>query len=105
MTRGIIPRLRRAARWCALALTCLVIASVGHDAHPINPAQRAATPYAYDLVAWEISNFLDKWTHKLRTALPWNGLSHDERLAQVDEYFRLGREAASIRGELATSGR
>ena len=101
MTRGIIPRLRRAARWCALALTCLVIASVGHDAHPINPAQRAATPYAYDLVAWEISNFLDKWTHKLRTALPWNGLSHDERFAQVDEYFRLGREAASIRGELA----
>ena len=97
----MVPRLRRAIRWCALALTCLVIASVGHDAHPIDPAQRAATPYAYDLVAWEISNFLDKWTHKLGSALPWNGLSHDERLAQVDEYFRLGREAASIRGELA----
>ena len=101
MIPRIIPRLPRAVRWCALALTCLVIASVGHDAHPVNPAQRAATPYAYDLVAWEIANFLDKWTHKLGSSLPWNGLDDDERLAQVDEYFRLGREAASIRGELA----
>ena len=101
MTRRIIPTLRGAVRWCALALTCLAIASVGHDGHPINPAQRAATPYAYDLVAWEIANFLDKWTHKLGSMLPWNGLAHDERLAQVDDYFRLGREAASIRADLA----
>ena len=101
MTRRLIPTLRRVLRWCVLALTCLVIAAVGHDGHPINPAQRAATPYAYDLVAWEIANFPDKWTHKLRSALPWNELTDDERLAQVDEYFRLGREAGSIRADLA----
>ena len=79
----------------------LVIIFVGRDSYVLNPAQRAATPYTYDLVAWEATNFLSKWVHKLGDALPWNRLSDDDRLRQVDEYFALGDEAADVQAGLA----
>ena len=94
-------KLQKAVRWSTLALMGLLIIFVSRDSYLLNPAQRAATQYTYDLVAWEATNFLGKWVHKLHDLLPWNDLSDDERLAQVVEYFLLGEDAASIRAELA----
>ena len=89
-------KLRNILRWSTLVAMGLVIIFVGRDSYVLNPAQRAATPYTYDLVAWEATNFLSKWVHKLGDALPWNRLSDDDRLRQVDEYFALGDEVADV---------
>ncbi len=77
------------------------MAFVARDVHNPNPAQRASVAQAYDLVAWEASNFLGKWVHKVQYLMPWNRLSEAERLDMVGEYFRLGEEAASLRARLS----
>ena len=78
----------------------LMILFVSGDGLHLNPAQRAATPFLYDIVGWHAGNFLDKWVHRALEVLPWNSTSDEEQLAQVREYFELGDEAAGIRSEL-----
>ena len=67
----------------------------------LSPIELAAVPYRYDLVTWEISNVPDKWFYKLKSFMPWNSRSHDEKLQDVREFFRLGREIRRLERELA----
>jgi hypothetical protein len=57
----------------------------------------AVAPYRYDLLRWEASNFLDKWTRKLGDVLPWNSEpSRELRIARAQEYFALGDEIGGL---------
>ena len=49
----------------------------------------------YDLLSWEVSNFFDKWLHEA-TELFQGDRSDEEKVALVEEYFRLNGEISSI---------
>ena len=68
----------------------------------LSPIELAALPYHYDLVTWEIGNAPDKWLYKLKSFLPWKSRSHDDRLQDVREFFRLGQEIRRLERDLET---
>ena len=90
-------RLRRVPVAFFLALFFVVVAG---DALQLSPVELASARYRYDLVGWEITHLPDKWVHKLNGLLPWNASSRDERLADLQEYFRLATVQRELEGEL-----
>ena len=66
------------------------------------PIELAAAPYRYDLLSWEISHLPDKWIYKLKTMLPWNSRSREEKLEELEEFFRIGQEIRSLERELSS---
>jgi len=73
------------------ALTLLVVfpLAFGGDTVRLNPAQQASLGNQYSLVGWEISNFFDKWAHRVSSAVPWNSV---DRNAAALDYFRLQQD-------------
>ena len=97
----MLSKLRRVLKWSTLVVLAVTIVFTGGDSHRLNPAQEAATPYIYDLVAWEATNFLSKWVHRLTRVLPWNSLSKEEKRRRLEAYFDLGEEVSSLQTELS----
>lgn len=95
-------RLRRVPVAFFLALFFVV---VGDDAIQLSPVELASARYRYDLVSWEITHLPDKWVHKLNGLLPWNSRNRDERLANLQEYFRLTTVEHELEGIQARSSR
>ena len=99
---------RSPARWArngvfGLALTFLLLWGAAGDYRP-SAFDLAVAPYRYDLVRWEISNFLDKWTRKLGDILPWNSEpSREQRIVRAQEYFALGEEIAELERQLVSN--
>ena len=91
-------RLKKAFLIVFLSLAILFIG--GGESHS-SPVEVAASPYLFDLITWEISNFPDKWIHKLGSLLPWNRRSHQDRLDELREFFRIGQEIRGLEGSLA----
>jgi len=91
---------RRLLKWTAFALASLVLLSVSHDALRLNVAEQASQAYRFDVVQYQLTNFFDKWVHRLVDALPWHSLSKEERRLQIAEYFELGEEISRLRREL-----
>ena len=92
--------LRRLLKWGALALLPLVFFAVTRDSLRLNPAQQAASPYLYDLVFWQATNFFDKWYHRVERALPWRSISTEDERLKLDAYFQAVNELSVIQGEL-----
>ena len=87
-----------------ILITLLVLAAGYGDFRP-SSFDLTVAPYKYSLVQWETSHFLDKWLHKLSDLMPWTAEpSREERLAQISEFFDLGKElrelAVSLKDEL-----
>ena len=80
-----------------LALFFVVVAG---DTLQLSPIELASARHQYDLVRWEITHLPDKWVHKLNSLLPWNSSSRDERLEDLQEYFRLATVERELEGEL-----
>lgn len=87
-------------RAATIALVALYLFLVRGDVLTLNPAQEASSNYAFDLIGWHLSNSMSKWTHRALRAVPGQAISDSERLAMVDEYFRLGRLENDIQGRL-----
>ena len=68
----------------------LVVGSTGRG-DGIDPVRRSAAAHEQDLVRWELTHFLNKWTH-LATGLFRSGPSAVERAEAVREFFRLRDE-------------
>ena len=49
----------------------------------------------YDLISWEVNNFLDKWFHEAANLFGGGDRSKAEELSVVEEYFSLSRTIAS----------
>ncbi len=96
----MLHRLLRIAKWAALAISLLLLVVTARDALMLNVAQRAASPYMYDLFQWEVANFPDKWLHRLSSALPWAGLSEEEKRERVQTYFGLAEDVRRLEGEI-----
>ena len=88
----------------ALFLTLVVLATGYGDFRP-SSLDLTVTPYKYSLVGWEVSNFLDKWTHKLSDLMPWtNEPSREERIGQAIEFFELGQRMKDLERQLLLPG-
>ncbi|MEX0925476.1 MAG: hypothetical protein WD208_02020 [Dehalococcoidia bacterium] len=91
------PRLRWGFRLC-LALMALPVffVPVGDRVH-MSPAQEESTGHHYQLVSWMVSNFMDKWWHRVYTAAPWTDTSEERRRAELDRYVELAGELRAAR--------
>ncbi|MBI4339748.1 MAG: hypothetical protein HY680_07325 [Chloroflexi bacterium] len=84
----------------AFLLLLFLAAVVGHDTLSLTPVQQLAAPYHFNLVVWEAKNLPSKWSYLALTNLfPFRPTSQ-ERLAQVQEYFRLQGQVASVEWSL-----
>ena len=85
----------------AIILISLLLLTVGKGEFRLSPSELAAVPYRYDILTWELANLPDKWLHKLKSFLPWNSQSSEERSENLREFFRIGQEIQAIEEELA----
>jgi hypothetical protein len=90
-------------RATALVLVSLYLLLLRGDVFALNPAQEASSKYAFDLIGWHLSNAMSKWTHRALRTIPGQAISDSERLALVDEYFRLGSVENDINGRLSVA--
>ncbi len=93
----------RRLRLPALALLLMLLVSLGNDALHLDPAQEVAYRHAFNLVDWELGNFLGKWTHRLSTLLSGDA-GNEARLRKVREYFQLGQEIGQLQAQLEDAG-
>ena len=47
------------------------------DSLNLSAAGAASASHRYGLLSFEIKNFMDKWTHRVYTAMPWTDTSTD----------------------------
>ena len=90
--------------WAGRGLAAVALAALllwaGRDYRPTE-LDIAVAPYRFNLLAWEAGNVFDKWYHELVALFPWNSpLPRGERIALVEEFFRLGEEERRLEGEL-----
>ena len=91
--------MRRSRRVPAAFFLALLLVVVAGDALRLSPVELASAPYRYALLEWEMSHLPDKWAHKLRSILPWGSGSREERLEDLQRYFRLSQEIRSLERE------
>ena len=82
-------KIARSLAWTVIAIAATLL--IRTDTLTLNPAREISYKYTYDLIGWHLSNSMSKWTHRLVRAIPGLELSDADKLALVDEYFRLGR--------------
>lgn len=96
--------LGRKSRWIAYPTVLVVLwfswIVPDGDRRFDTPAAAASLDHGYGLVAWEFENFLDKWTHRVWTALPWTPTSTADRQAHIDRYVDLVGELRTARDML-----
>jgi len=66
----------------------------------LGPTHVAARGYEFDLVGWEVSNFLDKWVHRAREFIPWVGTSDEEKRERLDRYLALNGEIKTAKRDI-----
>ena len=102
-------RFRAAFRLLSRGVLAVMIAALllwsGKDYRPTE-YEVAVASYRFNLLAWEVGNVFDKWYRILVDYLPWNSLPpRGERIAQAEEFFRLGEEERRLEGELVEPSR
>ena len=103
-----VSGIRSAFRAVLRALSVLALASLllwaGRDYRPTE-SDVAIASFRFNLLAWEAGNVFDKWYHELVALLPWNSPPpRGERIAQAQDFFRLGEEERRLEGDLLTVG-
>ena len=93
-------QMRRLKKASVIVVLSLVVLFMGGGGLHLSPVEIAASPYLYDLMTWEVSNLPDKWVHKLWSLLPWNSRSRQERLDELQEFFRIGQEIRELERSL-----
>ena len=96
----MISTLIKLVKWLLAIVLAFVILGVSHDEVHLNPAQRVAAPYIYDLVGWHASNFMSKWFHLALASMPWNSQSDEQKAGKVERYFELGGEIAALENDI-----
>ena len=80
----------RRSRWAVRIILVLftiplMLFPVG-DGLRLSIAEAASRGHRFDIVSWEIDNFLDKWVHRVWTAFPWTDTGEGRRRADVARY-------------------
>ncbi|MBI4198375.1 MAG: hypothetical protein HY533_04630 [Chloroflexi bacterium] len=85
----------------SLFLVLLLAATMAHDTLSLTSVQQLATPYHFNFLLWEAAHLPSKWTHLLFTSLLPYQQRDAEKLARMQEYFRLQEELSSLQVELS----
>lgn len=84
---------RRKSRWLVIAVLCFygLIAFMlpKGDAQRFTPAEVASSEHRYGLLSFELSNFMDKWLHRVYTAFPWTQTSTEDRERDLERYLEI----------------
>ena len=84
----------------AVSLALLLLAAGYREFNP-SAVDLAVAPHRYSILDWELSHLPDKWLRKLMQVFPGApALSRENRIAQTQEYFRLGLELGQLKQEL-----
>ena len=84
----------------ALMLAGTILASSQADFRP-SAIDLAIAPHRYSIVAWELAHLPDRWLRKLGDLWPGRGeLTQEEKVAQVREFFDLGRQQRQLERQL-----
>ena len=100
MLKKLKSRSQRTFKFALAGVCLLVLIGTRGDAMRLDVVQEIAAPYSYDIITWHLENFLSKWTHRVFRAIPGNGISSEDRLARVEEYFALGVDASKLKSEI-----
>lgn len=73
---------------------------ISKDTLHLNVAQKAASPYLYDLLGFEISNLHSKWAHKLKTLIFNQHLSQHEKVCTLKSYVDLVTNISEIKSDI-----
>ena len=90
------PRPRRKFGWRRRTLLVLILLTLfvpRMDTFRITPVELIAFERLFSIVEWEATNFPKKWIHMLVNLWPGQKPSREERLALIDEYLRVTRQA------------
>ena len=92
--RQIWRGMRRA--FLVMLLVALLLAQARAEFHP-STLELLAAPYRYSLLSWELGNLPDRTLRKLGQALSFRPApTPEQRLAEAQEFFRLGLESARL---------
>ncbi len=84
---------RRISRWLVIfLLVCygLIAWMIPRgDTLNLTPAEAASLQHRYGLLSFELENFLDKWVHRLYTALPWTDTGTEDRQEALARYLEI----------------
>ena len=97
---GLISAVLRSRLWGFALLLPLLFSP---DALKLNAAERAAAPYLYDLLQWEMANFPSKWLHRMTSIAPWSSHRGEDAEAAVREYFAITEQISRLEARLAES--
>ena len=79
----------------------LLVLAAGQGDFRSSALDLTVNPYRYSLVRWEVSNFLDKWVHKLSDLMPWTSEpSRQERIDQAQSFFDLTQRQRELERQL-----
>ncbi|HAL46205.1 MAG: hypothetical protein FI707_14230 [SAR202 cluster bacterium] len=100
MLKELRSRSLRAFKFTLAGVCLLVLIGTRGDAMRLDAVQEVAAPYSYDIITWHLQNFLSKWTHRVVRAIPGAGISSEDRLARVEEYFALSVDASRFKSNI-----
>jgi len=88
----------------AASLLLLVIGATGAcllltSGEPSDPISKAAAPFRYDLVGWEVRHILNRWLYEIGHLFD-DGPSTEEENDTIQRYFALATEVTSLEREL-----
>ncbi len=78
-----------------LALAVLAASQGGFQ---LSYLEGAAAPYRWGLVEWEVGNFLNKWSYRVKQAMPWHSPPASED-GLLEGYFDLNRRVNELEWE------
>ncbi len=88
-------------RRCFLASLCILLITINSDTYTLNPVEITAYKYSHDLLFWEASNILSKWTHRIKNYAQLKDFDSDYRNEQLRDYFKLSTEITKIKLNIA----
>jgi len=92
-----------------VALLLLVGAGTGaflvlaHPGGPSDPISRAAAPFSYDLVGWELRHVLNRWLYQVAHLFDDEPSTEEENVT-LRRYFALASEVASLQPQVTAGG-
>ena len=92
--------------WRLLAVGCICVALVPVAGYERDVMATATAPYRFSAAGWELAHLPDKWFRRLvriPTALA-QARTHEQRVADVHEFFAASRSLRSIDRELIALG-
>ena len=79
------------AAFLVAAYAVAIVAIPPGDRLQQSPVAFASSGFAFDLLAYELGNFPDKWIYRALSALPWVDDGPEARLSALEQYEELAR--------------